>query len=293
MGFGDFWDYVTEDVGEGVGHVLVGIGQGVVGATEVAAGTTLATAGYVADPILYTAAGLTVGIADSVNDGIGDPFDQSEALDSAQEAITWPGFGNGILVQTGENLAMDGLDNAAIAFGHAGDAATSFVPGGEDTDFSGETRDFIEQANNRTYGTADYVAQVLLSPSKLGKIITIGGIVYDSTKLLRDNGTVLPDQMTQEEYDAVWNREKSRIISAKEISSLQSDVEEAEQASSLTQEQAGTYMRVLMGPDGWGALGDSARGMKAYSLYQAGDYAGVNSEWRAWRNAGGVWRNDT
>jgi hypothetical protein len=294
MGWGgDLWNYVTEDVGEGVGHLAVGIGQGIIGTTEVVAGGALATAGYVVDPVLYTTAGFAVGVADSVNDGIGDPFNQADKLDDAQEAIKWPGWGDGILVQTGENLAMDGLDNAAIAFGHGRDAATSFVPGGEDTDFAGETRDFVEAANNRNYGPADYAVQVLLSPNKLGKVITIGGIIYDSTQLLRDNGTVLPDELTQEEYDSIWNREKSRILTAMEIRSLQSDVEDAEQASSLTQEQAGTYLRVLMGPDGWGALGDSARGMQAYSLYQAGDYAGLNREWQAWRSAGGIWRNDT
>ena len=285
------FDYL-EDVGKALGETAVGTAKMVGGTAGAVAGGAIAGAGFVAEPILYGTGKVAVGIVEGIDEG-NVLFDQ-EVYDSAQETLSWPGWGDGAIVEFGTDLGEAGMILAGEgAYGNVANAVQLAVPGGEDDpDNVGQYRDVMGQTFD-TPSTEVQVALALLNPNKLGRTIEVAGIVFnDSTEWLESRGVDLPSEMTEDEYVKLLMAEKRKAEMQREITSLQSDVEEAEQSESITREQAFTYARILAGPDGWGKFGQSDRGFRALRDAQQGLTQEVNRSWNAWRAAGGTWRND-
>lgn len=280
-----FWDRIGE-IAQGGGEILVGTGKALGGTAAAVGGSAVAITAYVAEPVLYGGAKAVVGLAEGLDQG--NILASEDEYDSIQnETLAWPGWGDGVIGQFGQDVAMEGFTLAGEgAYGH-GANAVELISG---TDSNPQNDEEFRATIESTFGapsTGVQLAVGLLDPNKLGRVINVAGVVYDSTEWLRSRGVDVP-AMTQEEYDRILSEELSRA----EISSLQSDVEEAEQSQSISREQAFTYARILAGPDGWGALGDSNRGITAIRNAQQGLYPQVMESWNAWRAAGGTWRND-
>jgi len=274
------------EVFQGVGEVAVGGTKAVGGTAAYMGGATIGLAGFVVEPVVYAGAKAAAGLVEGLDQG--NILASEEEYDTFQdETLAWPGWGNTAVSQYGQDVMMAGLTTAGEgAFGHGANAVELWTG----TDSNPQNEQEFRATMNAAYGEpspAVNLGVALLNPSTLGRVINVAGVVWDSTEWLRSRGVEVPP-MTRNEYEQLLG---SEIISA-ETSSLQSDVEEAEQSQSISREQAFTYARILAGPDGWSAFGDSNRGIAAIRHAQQGNYPQVMGSWNAWRAKGGTWRND-
>lgn len=286
------FDYM-ETVGQAGGEFLHGAGKVVGGTAATAVGSALHVGGVVADPVLYGTGKVIMGVTEGLDQG--NDLYSADEYDDIQEQLSWPGWGDGVVTQFGEDLAIDGVTTAGTgAFGHGGNVVELLL--GLDSNPQND-EEFLEVMQD-AYGKPTVPVQVvsaLLSPGKLGRVITVSGIVHqNSTAWLEERGVKLPKELTQDEYDQILAKERRKAQSEnKLVTDMQTEVEEAEQVTGeISPEQAWTYARILAGPDGWGSLNQSDRGTQAWFDAKAGKTREVLRSWKAWRAAGGKWRHD-
>lgn len=132
------------------------------------------------------------------------------------------------------------------------------------------------------------IAGSLFNPlGKVGTIIQIGNIAIKAEDLLSESGYDLFSIRDEAEYNRLINQAKLEKQGEQLVSESKSTLD-----SGSGEERAGLRARILLGPDGWSAVGNPSRGTNAIDKFRAGDYAGVDAEWQAWRAAGGSSRLD-
>jgi len=134
---------------------------------------------------------------------------------------------------------------------------------------------------------AEFVGSFFNPLGKVGTVIQIGSMAFKAEDLLSEYGYDLFSIKDEAEYNRLINKAKLEKQGEQLVSDSQSTLE-----SASGKERAGLRARILLGTDGWSAVGNPSRGMNAIGKYRAGDYAGVDAEWQAWRAAGGSSRLD-
>jgi hypothetical protein len=267
------------------------IGEGL---TKVGVGTATALGGMAIDPGLRAFGGLGTGVIGELQQQTGVELIGEERLAAMREASKSQGFRDNELVNMGKDTAISGgldLFQAREDVIRAG----NLLAGNEEAAGQAlENKREIGEAQDRIYNPVTLLADVAT-----GKILprTAGAIFGLATLAGQKDADEQPVETEEERQERL--RQAREILAKQEtakreadLSNIRSNIEDSEQVSSISKEQAQSLFRVLAGPDGWPKFGEFGRIGELSSALQAGNYSLLQESWNEWRSKGGTWRNE-
>lgn len=266
------------------------IGEGV---TKAAVGTTAAVAGTVVDPGLRFFGGLGTGAIDELQQQTGYELVGQERLAAMREAAKSQGFTDNELVNMGKDTAISGGLDLFQAREDVIRAGKTLAGDDEAAEAALERKQAIGNAQDEMYNPVTFVADIAT-----GKVLPRAvGAIFGAAQLAEnasDQGeSEISDAERRERIRQIEEEREKREAAEREadLANIRANMEDAEQLSTLSKEEAESLFRVLAGPDGWEKFGEN-RSSELFNALQSGNYGLIQRSYTEWRSKGGTWRND-